>query len=38
MPVNEFRKNAKIIDNFLTKYLKKQKNSGLIIANEIWNS
>ena len=31
MPVNEFRKNAKIIDNFLTKYLKKQINSGLII-------
>ena len=31
MPVNEFRKNAKIVDNFLTKYLKKQINSGLII-------
>ena len=30
MPVNEFRKNAKIVDNFLTKYLKKQINSGLI--------
>ena len=30
MPVNEFRKNAKTIDNFLTKYLKKQIKSGLI--------
>ena len=30
MPVNEFRKNAKIIDNFLSKYLKKQINSSLI--------
>ena len=30
MQLNEFRKNAKIIDNFLTKYLKKQLNSGLI--------
>ena len=30
MPVKEFRKNAKIIDNFLTKYLKKQKKSLLV--------
>jgi len=30
MQVNEFKNNAKKIDNFLTKYLKKQKNSGLI--------